>query len=55
MEPAEKLIRRSIKFVLMIIVFGESYRGMGWVGVLIFIVGASMGAFGMYLWKSLKN
>ena len=61
MEPAEKLIRRSIKFVLMIfafivaIVFAEFYRGMGWVGVLIFIVGASMGAFGMYLWKTLKN
>jgi hypothetical protein len=61
MEPAEKLIRRFIKFIVMIfafvvaIVFGEFYRGMGWVGALIFIIGASMGALGMYLWKSLRS
>lgn len=61
MEPGEKFIRRLLKFVLMIlvfviaIVFGEFYRGMGWVGALIFIIGASMGALGMYLLKSLRN
>ena len=61
MEPGEKSIRRLLKFVLMIlafivaIVFGEFYRGMGWVGALIFIIGASMGALGMYLLKSLRN
>jgi hypothetical protein len=61
MDPAEKFIRRLLKFVLMIlafivaIVFGESYRGMGWVGALIFVIGAAMGARGTYLWKSLKN
>ena len=61
MEPGEKFIRRLLKFVLMIlvfviaIVFGEFYRGMGWVGALISIIGASMGALGMYLLKSLRN
>ena len=61
MEPGEKFIRRLLKFVLMIlvfviaIVFGEFYRGMGWVGALIFIIGASMGAVGMYLLNSFKN
>ena len=61
MEPAEKFIRRLLKFVLMIlafivaIVFGEFYRGMGWVGALIFIIGALMGALGMYLWRTLRR
>jgi hypothetical protein len=61
MEPGEKFIRRLLKLVLMIlafivaIVFGEFYRGMGWVGVLVFVVGASMGALGMYLLKDLRN
>ena len=61
MEPAEKLIRRLLKFVLMIlafvvaIVFGEFYRGMGWLAVLIFIIGAAMGALGTHLWKTLRN
>lgn len=60
MEPAEKFIRRLLKFVLMIlafivsIVFGE-YRGMGWVGVLIFVIGAAIGGLGTYLWKTLKD
>jgi len=61
MEPGEKFIRRLLKVVLMIlafivsIVFGEYYRGLGWLGALIFVVGASMGALGIYLFKSLKN
>jgi hypothetical protein len=61
MEPGEKFIRRLPKFVFMIlafivaIVFGESYRGMGWIGALIFIIGASTGALGMYLLKDLRN
>jgi hypothetical protein len=61
MEPGEKFIRRLLKFVLMIlaiivsIVFGEFYRGMGWVGALIFIIGALMGALGTYLLKSLRD
>ena len=61
MEPAEKFIRRLLKFVLMILafiiatVFGEFYRGMGWLGVLIFIIGAAMGALGTYLLKTMKN
>ena len=52
MEPGENFIRRLLKFVFMVlafivaIVFGESYRGMGWIGALIFIIGASMGALG---------
>jgi len=42
MEPGEKFIRRPLEFVFMIlafivaIVFGEFYRGMGWLGALIF-------------------
>lgn len=35
--------------VIVAIVFGEFYRGMGWIGALIFIIEASMGALGMYL------
>ena len=37
MEPGEKFIRRLLKFVFMILafivatVFGEFYRGMGWI------------------------
>ena len=62
MEPGEKFIRRFLKFVLMIfafivsIVFGEySYHGWGWLGPLIFIIGPSMGALGIYLFKTLRN
>jgi Na+/proline symporter len=61
MEPGEKFIRRVLTFVLMIfafvisIVFGEYYRGLGWLGVLIFIIGASMGALGIYLFKTLRD
>ncbi len=40
---------------IVAIVFGEFYRGMGWIGALIFIIGASMGALGMYLLKDLRN
>ena len=61
MEPGEKFVRRLLKFVLMIvafvvsIVFGEYYHGLGWLGALIFVVGASMGALGTHLFKSLKD
>ena len=61
MEPAEKIVRRLLKVAFMIlafvvsVVFGEFYHGMGWVGALIFIIGASMGALGMYLLKNLRN
>ena len=61
MDPSEKFIRRLLTFVLMIlafivsIVFGEYYRGLGWLGVLIFVIGASMGALGIYLFKSLRD
>ena len=61
MEPAEKFIRRLLMFVFMIvafiiaIVFGEFYRGMGWLGALIFVIGAAMGALGTYLFKNFRN
>jgi hypothetical protein len=60
MEPSEKFIRRLLKLVLMILAFViaivfEEFRGMGWVGVLIFVIGASIGALGTYLLKSLRN
>lgn len=57
----EKFIRRLLKFVFMIlafvvaIVFGEFSFGMGWFGVVIFIIGASMGALAIYLLKDLRN
>jgi ABC-type Fe3+ transport system permease subunit len=59
--PGEKFIRRLLKVVLMIlafvvsVVFGEYYRSLGWLGALIFVVGASMGALGIYLFKTLRN
>ena len=61
MEPSEKFIRRILMLVFMIvafivsIVFGEFYRGMGWLGVLIFLFGAAMGALGVYLFKDLRK
>ena len=61
MEPGEKFIRRLLKFVFMIlafviaIVFGEFSFGMGWFGVVIFIIGASMGALAIFLLKDLRN
>lgn len=61
MEPAEKVIRRLLILVFMIVafivsmVFGEFYRGMGWPGVLIFVLGAVMGALGVYLFKELRK
>ena len=61
LEPGERFIRRLLKFGLMIfalivsIVFGEYYRGLGWLGVLIFVVGAGMGALAIRLFKSLKG
>ena len=61
MEPGEKFVRRLLKFGVMIvafvvsIVFGEYYRGLGWLGALIFIVGAGMGALAIHLFKSLKE
>ena len=53
MEPGEKFIRRILKFVFMIlafvvaIVFDEFSFLMGWLGVGIFIIGASMGALAL--------
>jgi hypothetical protein len=61
MEPGEKFIRRLLKLVFMIlafvvaIVFGEFSFGMGWLGAVIFIIGASMGALAVYLLKDLRN
>ena len=62
MEPGEKAIRRILKFVLMIfafivsIVLGEySLHGFGWMGLLIFIIGASMGALGLHLLKTVRD
>jgi hypothetical protein len=43
-----------VAFVVSI-VFGEYYHGLGWLGALIFVVGASMGALGTHLFKSLKD
>lgn len=40
---------------IIAIVFGEFYRGMGWLGALIFVIGAAMGALGTYLFKNFRN
>ena len=59
MEPAEKVARTTVKDVVMVfagivaIVFGEFYRGLGWTGLVIFIVGATAGALAVHLWKTL--
>jgi hypothetical protein len=62
MEPVEKAVGRLLRFVLMIfafivsIVLGEySFHGFGWMGPLIFIIGASMGALGIHLFKTLRD
>ena len=46
-------------FVFMILAFVvaivfDEFHGMGWIGALI-VVGASMGALGMYLLKNLRS
>jgi hypothetical protein len=59
MEPAERFLRRLAIFIVIIIAFivsivlGEFYRGA--FGLLIFILGASSGAFAIYLWKLLRK
>ena len=61
MEPGEKFIRRLLKFVFMLLafivalVFEEFSFRMGWVGVFVFVIGASMGALAIYLLKDLRN
>jgi hypothetical protein len=61
MESGEKFIRRILKLVFMIlafviaILFDEFSFRMGWLGVVIFILGASMGALALYLLKDLRN
>ena len=62
MEPGERALRRLVRFALMIVAFivsvvlGEfSFHGLGWMGPLIFIIGALMGALGIHLFKSLRN
>jgi hypothetical protein len=60
-ELGEKFIRRLLKFVFTIlafvvaIVFDEFSFGVGWRGAVIFVIGASMGALGIYLFKDLRN
>jgi hypothetical protein len=58
--PVAKFIRRLLTFVLMILAFVvaivfDEFHGMGWIGALIFVIGASMGALGMYLLKNLRS
>jgi hypothetical protein len=61
MKPAEKLTRRLVKTILMILaftvafVFGELSLHMGWFGAVIFIAGGLIAAFGEYLWRRLRN
>ena len=61
MELGEKFIRRLLKFVFTIlafvvaIVFDEFSFGVGWHGAVIFVIGASMGALGIYPFKDLRN
>ena len=60
MESGEKFIRFLLTLGLMILAFVVSvvfseYHGLGWLGVLIFIVGAAMGALAIHLFKSLRN
>jgi len=61
MELEEKFIRCTCKIVLMSLafivafVFGEVGLGMGWLGLLILVIGASISLVGEYLWKSLRD
>ena len=61
MEQGKKIIRYILKLVLTIfafiisVVFGEYHRGLGWLGALIFVVGACMGALAIHLFKTLRN
>lgn len=54
------LARAETWGVLMILAFVvaivfDEFHGMGWLGALIFVIGASMGALGMYLLKTLRH
>jgi hypothetical protein len=54
MEPGERFIKRFLKFVLMIAAFVialvfEELSGKGWLGVLIFVIGAVIAGAGHIL------
>jgi hypothetical protein len=60
MEPGEKFIKRVLKFVLMIVLFiiaivFDEFGGKGWFGLVVFVIGATVGALAVDLFKSLKN
>lgn len=57
MQPEREVLKRVVRFVVMILAFvvsvsfGEYYRGLGWLGALIFVFGASAGALAIHLSK----
>jgi hypothetical protein len=60
MEPGERFIKRFLKFILMIAAFVialvfEELSGKGWLGVLIFAIGAVIAGAGHALLKELKK
>jgi hypothetical protein len=61
MEPAEKFSHRIVKLVLTIIIlivsigFAESSYGKGMFPVVIFVIGAAIGALGLHLLKSIRK
>jgi hypothetical protein len=61
MEPAERFARQIVKLVLAIglfivaIAFSESSRERGGFGLLMFALGALIGALGLDLLKSLRK
>jgi hypothetical protein len=60
MEPGEKFVKNLLKLVFIVAAFIvaivlEEYSGKGWLGLLIFAVGATVAGLGHFLWKELKK
>jgi hypothetical protein len=60
MEPGEKFVKHFLKFVFIAAAFIvatvlDEYAGKGWLGLLIFMVGACIAGLGHLLWKELRK
>jgi len=60
MEPGEKFVRRLLALVVVVValivsIVFEEFHGKGWIGLLIFVIGAAIGGLGIELLKNLRR